>query len=219
MPHEEGFTGLDPAACGLQERPLAEKHGLIWVRPEGDAAIDIDAHLEGLGPELGEFDWADYHHYETRRIDVKMNWKLVIDTFLEPYHFATLHRTTVGPIFLPNMCLFDAFGRNLRETFPRRTIAALADQPEDMGFRLSHRPGLCAVPQHGGGDASRSSGDLADFPVRRRGRPISYVPGILHSQPVTNDKARAHWDANMDILVRTVLEEDFPTGEGAKPAS
>ena len=42
--------------------------------------------------------------------------------------------------------------------------------------------GLCAVSQHGGGDASGPSGDLAHFPQRRRGRPVPYVPGILHSR-------------------------------------
>ncbi len=26
-----------------------------------------------------------------------MNWKLVIDTFLETWHVATLHKETVGP--------------------------------------------------------------------------------------------------------------------------
>ena len=217
LPHEEGFSGLDPDACGLQERPLAEKYGITWVQPEGDAAIDIDNHLEGLGPELGEFKLADYHHYETRRIDVKMNWKLVIDTFLEPYHFATLHRTTVGPIFLPNMCLFDAFGRNLRETFPRRTIAALAEKPEDQWDFVHHTalvyvlfPNTVVVMQADhleiwrifpSADAVDQSHMYLEF----------YIP-----EPVTNDKARAHWDANMDILVRTVLEEDFPTGEGAQ---
>ena len=44
----------------------------------------------------------------------------------------------MGPIFLPNICLFDPFGRNLRETFPGRTIAAPAEQPEDQWDFVYH---------------------------------------------------------------------------------
>ena len=62
LPHEECFSGLDPDACGPQERLLAENYEIIWVRPEGDAAINIDDYLEGLGPDLSEFNWADYYH-------------------------------------------------------------------------------------------------------------------------------------------------------------
>ena len=38
-----------------------------------------------------------------------------------------------------------------------------------------------------------------------------YIP-----EPATTDKARGHWDRNMDLTVRTVQMEDFPTGEGAQ---
>ena len=43
-----------------------------------------------------------------------MNWKLVIDTFLESYHLSTLHPSTVNPILHTNLGTFDAYGRNLR---------------------------------------------------------------------------------------------------------
>ena len=35
-----------------------------------------------------------------------------------------------------------------------------------------------------------------------------YIP-----EPVHSEKARIHWDRNVDLAVRTVIEEDFPTGE------
>ena len=92
---------------------------MIWVCPTPDATFDIDAHLAGLGPEFANYGCESYHFYETRVIEREMNWKIVIDTFLEPYHFAYLHKNTVGPIFIPNLCLFEPFGLNLRETLPR----------------------------------------------------------------------------------------------------
>ena len=89
LPHSADFTGFDQQNCRLQERPVAEAYGMIWVRPEGDAAIHMADMLCGLEDDLAHFNFTDYHNYETRRIDVALNWKLVIDTFLEPYHFAT----------------------------------------------------------------------------------------------------------------------------------
>ncbi len=217
LPHSADFTGFDQQNCRLQERPVAEAYGMIWVRPEGDAAIHMADMLCGLEDDLAHFNFTDYHHYETRRIDVAMNWKLVIDTFLEPYHFATLHRTTVAPIFLPNMCLFDAFGRNLREAFPRRTITELMDKPEAEWDFVYHSalvyvlyPNTVFVMQADHAEVwrifpSKDAVDQAHMYLE------FYIP-----EPVQSDKAKAHWDANMDLVCRTVLDEDFPVGEGAQ---
>ncbi len=32
-------------------------------------------------------------------------------------------------------------------------------------------------------------------------------------EPAETPSAKGHWDRNMDLLVRTVVEEDFPVGE------
>ena len=67
-----------------------------------------------------------------------MNWKIIIDTFLEPYHFTPLHNDTVAPIFFPSLCLFEPFGRNLRETLPRRSIVELRDKPASDWDLIRH---------------------------------------------------------------------------------
>ena len=117
----EGFPGLDCADRSLVRIPVAERHGLIWVQATPGAALDVDALLGGLGPEMASYGLASYSHYKTETLAKEMNWKLVIDTFLETWHVATLHRETVGPIFQPNVNAFDAFGRNGRLIIPRRT--------------------------------------------------------------------------------------------------
>ena len=38
-----------------------------------------------------------------------------------------------------------------------------------------------------------------------------YIP-----EPVETEKAGRYWKKNMDMTVRTVLEEDFPVGEAAQ---
>ena len=217
VPQEQSFEGIDFAKCGLTELPVLEEHGLLWVRPVGNEPINGSAHLGGLSDEFASYGFADYHHYETRRIHCEMNWKIIIDTFLEPYHFTPLHNDTVAPIFFPSLCLFEAFGRNLRETLPRRSIVELQETPRDEWDLIRHTaivyvlfPNTVFVMQAdhaevwrvfpSDGRADRSHVDL-EF----------YIP-----EPATTDKARGHWDRNMDLTVRTVQMEDFPTGEGAQ---
>ena len=219
VPQKEGFEGVDLSKCGLIELPVLEEHGMLWVRPSGGDPIDGGAHLGGLSDEFASYGFENYHHYETRRMDCDMNWKIIIDTFLEPYHFTPLHNDTVAPIFFPSLCLFEPFGRNLRETLPRRTIVELRDKPQSEWDLIRHSalvyvlfPNTVFVMQADHAEVWRV------FP--REGRPDKcyttlefYIP-----EPATTDKARGHWDRNMDLTVRTVQMEDFPTGEGAQKA-
>ena len=138
VPQAEGFSGLDFANCGLAELPVLEQDGLIWVRPIGDNSIDAASHLGALQEEFASYQLQAYHHYETRRIDCAMNWKTIIDTFLEPYHFTPLHIDTVAPLFIPSLCLFDAYGPHLREVFPRRSIAELRTRDKLEWSLLPH---------------------------------------------------------------------------------
>ena len=87
IPDQDSFAGMDKAGRGLVELPLVERDGLIWVLPEVNGELDLVKHLGALGPELASYGFGDYHHYETRVIRRKLNWKIVIDPFLEPYPF------------------------------------------------------------------------------------------------------------------------------------
>jgi phenylpropionate dioxygenase-like ring-hydroxylating dioxygenase large terminal subunit len=216
LPDPQSFPGVDPADHGLRELPAEEKYGLIWVRPStGGEPLDVDAQLQGLAPELENYHLEDYHHYETRVLKHKMNWKIVLDTFLEPYHFAALHSATVGPIFFPNLCLFHPFGSNLREVLPRRTIQKLRDQPESDWDLIPHTalvyilfPNTVFVMQTDHAEIWRV------YPSRDRVDECVMYLDFFIPEPATTESARGHWDRNMDLTVRTVVEEDFPVGEG-----
>jgi nitrite reductase/ring-hydroxylating ferredoxin subunit len=219
LPDQDSFTGLERDEYGLVELPAVEKYGLIWVRPTPGEAIDIDADLAGLGPELGAYGFESYHHYETRSLRQKFNWKVAIDTFLEPYHFGVLHKDTVGPIFIPNLCLMDGFGPNLRETLPRRSIVELRARPESEWDLIFHTalvyvlfPNTVLVMQADHVEIWRifPAGDKVD-------ECVIYLDFHI-PEPADTDSAKRHWDRNMDLAIRTVVEEDFPTGETMQAA-
>src|SRR5262245_13050603 len=130
MGTRHGFEGLDRAAYALTSLDAVEKYGLVWVRPTPSAAFDPDMLLEGMERDLGPFDWPRYHHYATRTLRRRMNWKLAIDTFLESWHVPVLHRRTIAPVLHGGVSTFDQFGRNLRVIFPFRSIDELRTKPE-----------------------------------------------------------------------------------------
>ena len=215
IPDQDSFAGMDKAGRGLVELPLVERDGLIWVLPEVNGELDLVKHLGALGPELASYGFGDYHHYETRVIRRKLNWKIVIDTFLEPYHFGVLHADTVGPIFFPNLCLFEGFGPHLRETLPRRSIEAFRQQPEAEWNLVPHTalvyvlfPNTVLVMQADHVETWRvyPADDKVD-------ECVMYLEFFI-PEPADTDKAKLHWDRNMDLTIRTVDEEDFPMGEG-----
>lgn len=218
VPDERNFPGLDKALHGLVPLPAAERGGMVWVVPDAQAPLDLDigAYLgEALDEELASYGLGTHHHYETRQIRHKMNWKLAIDTFLEPYHLGVLHRNTVAPLFYANLCLFDAFGQHLREVLPRRSLEAHKELPESEHDFIAHNtvvyvlfPNTVFVVQVDHVETWRV------FPVPGKVDECVMFLDFFTPQPIDSDSARRYWSRNMDLTIRTVCEEDFPTCEG-----
>lgn len=214
-PHDECFPGVEPAAHGLRPLPLAERHGMIFVAADPAARIDLEAQLGGLDDDLAAYGFERYHHYETRDLERAMNWKLVVDTFLETYHLNVLHKRTIDPIIMSNLAAFDAYGRNLRMIAVRRSFAELKAQPEDEWDLIKHTaivyvlfPNTVLLMQGDHLETWRVY-PAGDDPGRARMHVSLYTP-----EPATSESARRHWDLNFKLLLDTVEKEDFPVGEG-----
>jgi phenylpropionate dioxygenase-like ring-hydroxylating dioxygenase large terminal subunit len=136
-----GFDALSDAlgdGSALLARPVAEAHGLVLVRPEGDEPIDVEATLAGMGEELAEFGFGGYHRFDEWRSEWAANWKLLVDTFLETYHVPALHPDTVARHFVVAPSLSQAFGPNLRFHSLMRTVLSLRERPEEEWDLLAH---------------------------------------------------------------------------------
>ena len=105
---------------------------MVWVCPSPEAIFDVDGLLDGLATDFAAYGFDTFHHYETRVLQRRINWKLAVDTFLESYHISPLHYDTIGPLYYSNRSTFDGFGRNLRWILPRRTIGELRSLPERL---------------------------------------------------------------------------------------
>ena len=124
--------------CNLLHRPVAERYGLIFVRPEGDAPIDVDEVLSGAQDDLGSFCLDTYTHIESRTNEWAFNWKLFFDTFSESYHIRTLHSTTLAPTFNSDCVIFEPFGRNVLSVGLRADVHDEFAKPEEQWSLLPY---------------------------------------------------------------------------------
>lgn len=216
IPCESGFAGIDAPSYGLRPLPVAEKYGMVWALPAAGGELDIDSHLDTMAKDLAAFGLETFSHYETRVLRPRLNWKLVVDTFLETYHINVLHKHTIAPILYGNLGAFDHMGRNLRLIGVRRTVDTLKTKPEREWDLIRHSaivyvmfPNTVFIMQ---GDHLETwriyPGDGADDSKMH----VSlYTP-----EPPVTEKAKKYWDRNMDLLMATVLKEDFPLAENAQ---
>ena len=67
-----------------------------------------------------------------------MNWKVLVEQFLEGYHIRTTHKDTFYPIQYDDLNVVEPFGPNTRITFPYQNIERLRDRPEST-WKVGHR--------------------------------------------------------------------------------
>lgn len=214
-PEEASFPGIERADHGLRELAAEERGGLLWVQPMAGAPLDVAGSLGALDAELAHYGLDRFHPYATRVLKRRMNWKLALDTFLESYHFCVLHKDSICSIFHQNLATFDCWGEHFRLVSPRRSIARLREQPQDSWEVLPHLvvlyvlfPNVVLVWQGEQVELWQIFPD-GDDPASSVLQLTLYAPS-----PADTDKAKRHWDRNLELVLHVVENEDFPVGEG-----
>jgi phenylpropionate dioxygenase-like ring-hydroxylating dioxygenase large terminal subunit len=214
-PDERSFSTLGRSTCGLRALPVVEKYGMVWLSPTPGATFDIDGPLGDLAADFAVYGFDTFHHYETRVLQRRINWKLAVDTFLESYHVGVLHHDTIGPLYYSNRSTFDGFGRNLRWVLPRRTIGELRTVPEAQWnlvsqsvivYLLFPNTILVVVQDH------LETWHL--FPAGNGTDETRMYVSLYTPEPASTDSARRHGNNNFDLLMATVENQDFPVSEG-----
>ncbi len=115
VPREETIKDFDKSKRGLAELACREAGGLIWVMLDRNAEPDFSNMDDLLAADLDAFDMPRMHVYGRKTFDLKANWKLVQEPFLEGYHVQRLHSRTVGPLFADVPNVTDVLGHNIRQ--------------------------------------------------------------------------------------------------------
>ena len=116
LPRPETFPDLDKFEHSLVELPCLETGGLIWFAPEESADF---ASAEAISTDFDAFGMGDLHLFRRKTHQVKGNWKLIMDAFLESYHVTRLHANTIGPFFKDGITSGDMVGPHMRSAVGR----------------------------------------------------------------------------------------------------
>jgi phenylpropionate dioxygenase-like ring-hydroxylating dioxygenase large terminal subunit len=203
--------------AGLRNLPVAERAGIVFVSLTPGAAMDLDV---WLGAELIELleglDLAGCYHHSTRWLPGP-NWKVVVDGYLEGYHFASLHSTTVFRTNLSNMAAFDSWGPHQRNAFALRPIADAVDAPEEtwdpttcVGAIYWLFPGLAIA----GGWREQVAVSLV-LPGQTWDSSRTEQHILLRHEPADDDELKAA-DGTRDWFHDVVLDEDYSAGFGVQ---
>ena len=139
LPDRASFESLRLDHRSLTALCAHERYGLLLVLPTPGRSFDPEDVLRGIGPQIESFGIGAMHRVDTREIRIPANWKLTVDTGLEVYHVAFLHKDTVGPRTIGNTQTFETFGLHQRMAIPLTSILALHDLPErDWGDPMQH---------------------------------------------------------------------------------
>ena len=134
----EKFGEIDKATRGLRALPCHEQGGMIFAVLTPGETVDFAEFFSGM---LDDFEAADLKNwsYLGSRVIEGANWKIAFDGYLEGYHFAALHPTTIHPRTPSNVTHYESYGPHIRIGFPQVSIAQLRDVPrEEWGKQENH---------------------------------------------------------------------------------
>lgn len=221
VPGKSGFAGVDADDYGLVELPNQEAYGFVWAVLSADASIDVDAHLGPLSSQLAELDYGSFGYHTHREFTSEVSWKGALEAFAEGYHFPFVHgESLIGQNALPNVAIYDEYGKHHRLGFPFNWITNLDADPsgswdvrDNMGLIYWIYPNLILANSNVGVEVI----DIlpAGAPTRCTVR-HSWLARI----PATSDDQRNGYDMIYDAVHAAVRDEDFAMlpqcGEGVR---
>jgi phenylpropionate dioxygenase-like ring-hydroxylating dioxygenase large terminal subunit len=208
-----GFAQIEEKiACGkfgLTELPCVETDGIILVRPHGTKPIDVPSDTYGMNSRMGEFGFDNFHFYQEVFGDFTANWKLLMDTFLEGYHIASLHHKTLAPRFRCYPVVFETFGPHALFPLTRKSIDEQRHLPESEWSVLKHASTVFVVSPNAvlniPMDGHMELWDFRPLEVgKTRVRIRFYIP-----EKIETEAQKTLWEKSWKISTDVIFREDF----------
>jgi phenylpropionate dioxygenase-like ring-hydroxylating dioxygenase large terminal subunit len=144
VPHAEAFCGAEQSRGGLVAAYVGVRHGLVWA---GLEPFDLATHLAPVDAELAALGSEGWAVYRRSSRDVRGNWKLVLDAFLESYHIQRLHKDTLARFFVDSLAEAEPAGLHIRAAAARKPLLEQrASSPEGAALRERVTPNYILFP-------------------------------------------------------------------------
>lgn len=94
------FPNLDKSQIRLLDARVETWRGFIFVNPDAEGESLIE-YLADFPKYLEQYDrnWEDLREVTCLVYDEPVNWKFIVENYIETYHFSVAHRDTLLPIY------------------------------------------------------------------------------------------------------------------------
>ncbi len=210
VPHERSFRGAVDSRRTLVEAHAEVRHGLVWVAL---APFDLAALLAPIDADLAALDVAGCMLYRRSSREVRGNWKLIVEAFLDGYHIRHLHRDSIYRFFLDTKFAVERAGDHIRALSARRTLLDVRDASwETAALRDVATPSYLVFPNtvlilH------------PDYVSILRAEPLAagrtqFVHSMLIPDAPRTEASDAHWAKSFALIDEGVfLREDLAAVE------
>jgi phenylpropionate dioxygenase-like ring-hydroxylating dioxygenase large terminal subunit len=210
---EDTFGAIDRSLHALTRLPCVERAGLIFVGLTPGMPFDIDGYLAGVDRHIAASEPERLYHGGDRVIEAP-NWKIVMEGHLESYHFASLHRNSIGPTTFTNCGIIDRFGPHILITVAHKHIVELFDRPEADWHPL--RDGMMTAQYvlfPGASITLLPNGMMAQM-VRPAGQVARSTNTMVMGfyEPAEDEAAQAGQSAFLDFIQSVLSDEDYAIG-------
>ncbi|GGE00291.1 hypothetical protein GCM10011529_03090 [Polymorphobacter glacialis] len=207
----EMFEGLDKGSRGLKQLPSRLWGGVVYAQLDGRDP-DWSQVSDQVTADFKAFGMAGAHVYGRKSFELKANWKLVLEPFLEGYHVQRLHAASIGRLFVDAPNIVDMFGANVRQVSGRIGYepSMVDDDPEGNVHKLvTHAytafPNVVVVT---------SQYYISVMILVPRGvdhTTVHYF--MLTPGPATTPKAEEVFERSYDLIIKVFGGEDFRAAE------
>jgi len=205
LPRADAFPELDKTEFGLRRLPTFEAGGLIWFA--FDEGADF-AEAATLARDFEAFDLAGQYCFRRRTHDVRANWKLIMDAFLEGYHIQRLHAGSIAPFFKDGVSSADTIGPHQRSAVGRDAAREALSSNDWSVLRAA----ITYTYQMFPGTVLVVSPDYINLMVLmpQAADRVLAEDFMLIPEPPATEKALAHWERSWELLDGGVFAgEDF----------
>jgi nitrite reductase/ring-hydroxylating ferredoxin subunit len=229
IPLAQAFEGVDRAGRALVRIPVAERHGMVFVRPRpvepaasgmpaesgapGEEEIDLIEFLGPIGPLLEALELGSLRRIQADRLEVRANWKLALDMGRENYHVPAVHKSTLSPNLYPHVTAFDVYGPHSRFSGASRDFANLLGKPESewpaMSYQAVHYlfPNTTLSFTHAVDGRTPVVTMSRVFPGEAIGQAVTLI--ATYRRGAADDAADAQVRAMHEAVVQIVGSEDY----------
>lgn len=205
------FDNLDKSQRSLVELPSKVWGGVVYAQLDGsepdwsNLSDQVAEDLDALGLESG-------HVYGRQTFDLKANWKVVLEPFLEGYHVQRLHAASIGDLFADAPTIVDTFGPNIRQVSGRIGYEPeMLDADENANIHKLVTHAYTAFPNVVVVTSQYYTSVMLLMPYATDRTIVHYY--MITPGPATTPKAKDVFSRSYEMIIGVFGGEDFRAAE------